>query len=350
MKLIFIYWAYEDQGSGLVIQGYSDAARSLGHEVAVYGRANPSIPLNYARDIGSGDAVVFIFEWTTQLRHGDRLDLVRLVSRVPRRRRVIVDGDGNYNDVIQVGDDYNHADTRAAREWVDTCDSLADKICQPTLCPLRPNVRPFLFYAYNPSWTTPLTAGPKDFSLVYVGHSKFRWRPMHRLLRAAEPIRGRLGRIALVGHGWSALPWWAESLQLDRAYASDPTYLRRLGVETLPAVPFEQVVGWMSKAAINPVISRRLFNSLRLVTPRLFETLAADTIPLFVLDEPHVVDIYGPKAAELVLREDRPDVQILDMISRPGHYFEIVREIRQHLVEKHSHAVRLRELIEIVES
>src|SRR5215510_14321747 len=102
MRLMFVYWAFEDQGSGLVIQGYTQAAQALGHEVAVYGRGNPKIPLNYSLDIESADAVIFIFEWTTDLVQGDRLDLARLVGKVPRRRRVILDGDGNYNDVIRV--------------------------------------------------------------------------------------------------------------------------------------------------------------------------------------------------------------------------------------------------------
>src|SRR5262245_27366739 len=108
MRVMFVYWAFEDQGSGLLIQGYADAARALGHEVVVYGPRNPKIPLDYSLDVGSADAVVFIFEWTTKLQYGDRLDLVRLVSKVPRRRRVVIDGDGNYNDLIRVDNDYNH--------------------------------------------------------------------------------------------------------------------------------------------------------------------------------------------------------------------------------------------------
>src|SRR5262245_61173648 len=152
MRLVFVYWAFEDQGSGLVIQGYSDAARALGHEVVVYGRPNSRISLNYSRDIGSADAVIFIFEWTTELWQGDPLDLLRVVSKIPRRRRVILDGDGNYNDVIHVAGDYNHRDAAAGRRWIEICDSLSDKICQPTLHPLLKNVRTFLFYSYNPAW------------------------------------------------------------------------------------------------------------------------------------------------------------------------------------------------------
>jgi hypothetical protein len=350
MRLMFVYWAFEDQGSGLLIQGYSRAARALGHEVAVYGRPDPKIPLNYSLDVASADAVVFIFEWTTKLRQGDALDLARLVSRVPRRRRVILDGDGNYNDLVRVGADYNHRNEEDRRRWVEVCDSLTDKVCQPTLHPLRPGVRTFLFYCYNPGWEVPLDFRDKEYAMLYVGHSKFRWGPMERVLRAIEPIRDRVGRLGVVGHGWDALPAWAGPMQMEDAYFTDVAYLRRLGVEFLPPVPFEQVVPWMSKATFNPVISRPTFNRLRLVTPRFFETPAANTVPLFGLDDAYVAEIYGQPALELVLPAERPEDKVLDLVRRPDHYAGIVRGIRGRLAERHSQAARLKELVEIIKS
>jgi hypothetical protein len=355
MRLLFVYWAFEDQGSGLVIQGYTEAARALGHEVAVYGcwrfgKDNPKIPLNYSLKLGSADAAVFIFEWTTAMKPGDQLDLVRLVSKVPRSRRVIIDGDGNYNDAISAGDDYNHRDADSIRRWTEVCDSLSDKICQPTLHPLRPNVRPFLFYAYREAWEKPLEFRAKKYDMVYVGHSKFRWAPMQRVLRAIEPIRGKAGRLALVGHGWDSIPSWASPMQLEQTYFSDPAYLKRMGVDILPAVPFERVIHWMSKATFNPVLVRPTFGRLRFVTPRLFETLAANTIPLFVLDKGHVQEIYGDEALQLVLPEENAQEKMLDIVQQPQRYAELVRGIRQHLAKKHSHAARLEELIRIVES
>jgi hypothetical protein len=355
MRLVFVYWAFEDQGSGLVIQGYTEAARALGHEVAVYGcwrlgEHNPTIPLNWTLDLASADAVVFIFEWTTALKPGDHLDWVRLVGQVPRERRVIIDGDGNYNDPFTFDGDYNHRDAESARRWIETCDSLSDKICQPTLHPLRSNVRPFLFYAYQPRWERPLDGQKKDFDAVYVGHSKFRWRAMSRVLQAIEPVRHQLGRIALVGHGWDAPPWWAEKLQLEDAYSSDTSRLKDLKVEALPAVRFEGVIDWMSRARFNPVLLRPSFQHLRFVTPRLFETFAADTIPLLLLDKAHAQEIYGEEALELVLPEADAHEKILDIVRRPAHYAGVVRAVRQHLVAKHSHTERLRQLLEIIES
>jgi hypothetical protein len=354
MKLMFVYWAFEDQGSGLVIQGYTEAARALGHEVAVYGRwrfgkDNPKIPLNYSLDLASADAVLFVFEWTTGLRPGDHLDLVRLVGQVPRKRRVILDGDGNYNDPFTEGNDYNHRDPQSARRWTEVCDSLADKVCQPTLHPRRANVRPFLFYAYNPAWERPLEFAGREFDLLYVGHSKFRWRPMHRVLKAVEPVRGRVGRVGLVGHGWGTPPPWAGEMGIEETYYTDAEYLKRLRVELLPAVPFTQVIDRMNRARVNPVLLRPTFEQMRLVNPRMFETVAAGTVPLFGFDREHVREIYGEPGLELWLPDEGAPEKVLDMLMRPDRYRAVVTEVRRHLAEKHSHAVRLRELIEIVE-
>jgi hypothetical protein len=347
---MFVYYAFQNQGSGLVIQGYTQAAQTLGHEVVIFGRPNPKIPLNYSLDVGSADAVIFIFEWTTQLRYEDQLDLLRLIARVPRERRLIIDGDGNYNDRILVENDCNHRDALASRRWIDACKSLTDKICQPTLNPLRSDVHPFLFYGYNPKWEVPLDFYSKEFGMIYVGHSKCRWPPMYKVLHSIEPVRAHLGRIALVGFGWDSLPWWATSLQLEDFYFSDPEYLQKLAVEVLAPVHFEDVIKWMSKGLINPVISRPTFDYLGLATPRLFETPAANTIPLFGLSRTTVEAIYGDAGLELLLMDNNAHEKIFDIVTNPEHYRDVVVQVRRHLAEKHSHKVRLEELIRLIQS
>src|SRR5215470_13797871 len=232
MRIMLVYWAFEDQSSGLLINGYTHAAKGMGHEVVVYGRPIPNIPLSYSMDVESADALVYIFEWTTDLLRGDNLDFARL-SKIPKRRTVILDGDGNYNDLISADGDYNHRDEAARHKWVAICDSLADKICQPTLHPLRRNVHPFLFYSYNPQWEVPLDQAGKELGMLYVGHSKFRWRPLLRVLKAIEPIRDQVGRIGLVGYGWEAPPHWANSMQLEQAYFAEASKLKSLDIEAL---------------------------------------------------------------------------------------------------------------------
>jgi hypothetical protein len=106
----------------------------------------------------------------------------------------------------------------------------------------------------------------------------------------------------------------------------------------------------MSKAVFNPVIVRPTFGLMKLVTPRLFETPAASTIPLFGLDPSLVREIYGDQAFQLTLTDIEPKEKILDILQRPERYADIVRSIREHLSENHSHKTRLQELIHIVES
>ena len=196
--------------------------------MALYGPPNAASAFDNSLDVGSTDAVIFIFEFSTWL---DNLDALRLVGRVPRRRRVVIDCDGKYNDAISVAGDVNHKDTAASRQWVEVCDSLSDKVYQPTYHPLRPNVGTFFFHAYNPAWEAPLNFRTKEYGMVYVGNNWFRWRALQRVLRAVEPIRERIGRVGLVGNGWEEPPVRRDPRLPDDAYYTDPAYLHKLDVE-----------------------------------------------------------------------------------------------------------------------
>lgn len=348
MRLMFVYYIMQDAGSAQDIHHYSDAAQELGHEIVLYGASDNGSGFRCSRDIESADAVVFIFEWTTQLRYGDQLDVVRLMHRVPRDRRIVIDCDGNYNDALNILGDYNHRDAEAGRRWTDTCDSLADRIFQPTLRPKRPNVRPFFFHGYDPAWERPLDFTDKEFGMVYVGHSKFRWGPMRRILNAVEPIRRQVGRLAVVGHGWDAMPSWAGSMGIEDYYYTDQDCLQRLGVEFVPPVPYGDVIPWMSRATFNPVIYRPLFEHLGFVTCRTFETPAANTIPLFALEEDYVREMFGGAGCELCLPDEQPEEKIEDLIRRPSYYADVVMAVRRHMSEKHSYTARVQELVNIV--
>jgi hypothetical protein len=106
----------------------------------------------------------------------------------------------------------------------------------------------------------------------------------------------------------------------------------------------------MSRGVFNPVVYRPLFEHLGLVTCRTFETPAAGTIPLFVLEPRHVREVYGEPGAGLVLDGENPHEKILDVLSRPGHYAGAVQSIRREFAQRHCPAARMRELIAIIES
>src|SRR6266446_1829579 len=167
MRIMFVYHLMAlhagTVGSAQDIYHYTQVAQNLGHEVFVYGPPTPESPFSFSLDVESVDALIFVFEWTTHLRDADQLDFARFVTKVPRKRRVIIDCDGAYNAAISVDGDYNHRDPAASRAWREVCDSLSDKICQPTLKPLCSNVRPFLFYGFNPDCAEPYKAEAKDY-------------------------------------------------------------------------------------------------------------------------------------------------------------------------------------------
>ena len=284
-----------------------------------------------------------------KLRSGDRLDWTRLLTAVPRSRRVVIDADGGYNDPIEFKGDYNHRTEAASREWCNVCDSLTDKICQPTLRPCRANVRPFLLTSYDPTREAPLDFSAKSFGMIYVGHSKFRWHGMSRVLRAIEPVRDRVGPVALVGEGWASIPEWAETLNITEQYYVDREYLKQLDVQVLPPVPYAKVIATMGQAVFNPVVQRPLFEALGMVTPRTFETPAAGTIPIFLLNPSYVREIFGERAVELVLEGDHPQEKIMDVLARPTHYADVVGEIRRDFAQRHTPEARLRQLIELIE-
>jgi len=350
MRLLFVYWKVENAGSAQDIYNYCEAAKRMGHEAALYAPEGAVPRFDCSPDLESADGVIFPLEWNIYLHNNEPLDLEEPMRRVPRRRRVVIDCDGMYNDVTRVDGDYNHLDEAGSRARTELYDAISDKIFQPTLHPVRRNVRPFFFHAYNPTWEIPLDFRSKDYGMCYVGTNWFRWRPMRRVLAAIGPIREKVGRIGLIGHNWLEAPSGADAALREAAYYTDPVYLRRLGVEVMPAIPIEQVIPCMSKAVFNPVLIRPLFKRFGLVTCRTFETPAANTIPVFAQDPSYVAEIYGPEAIELVLPEDKPDAKILDILEQPDRYAGIVRRIREHLAGKHSYETRLTELIEMVRS
>ncbi|MFI7495069.1 glycosyltransferase [Kocuria sp. M4R2S49] len=346
---MFVYWKLEDAGSAHTIHHLARAARRAGHEIVLYAKPDPTYPTECSLDVESADAVVFLLEWNIYLHHDEPLDIEGPMRRCPRERRILIDNDGMYNDALRVDGDYNHQTPEDARIRTELYDRISDRIYQPTLQPRRPGVATYLFHGYDPALERDLPPGPREYGMVYVGSNWFRWGPMRRVLGSVEPIRDRIGRIRLIGHDWLGAPWWIGSPLRNEAYRTEPALLERLRVEVTAPVPTEQVVPTMSRAQWNPVLARPTFNHLRLVHPRLFETPAAGTIPLFDLDEAHVKDLYGEAALELVLGEDATD-RIVDVLDRPGHYAAVVTRVRRHLAEHHSYDQRLRELINLVES
>jgi Glycosyl transferases group 1 len=348
MRFMFVYWQLDDAGSAQTIANIARAARELDHEVVLYGPEDDRGPVTCSTDVDAADVVLFLLEWNIYLHQNRPFPLEEPVRRSRREQRVIIDDDGMYNDRVAVGGDYNHPTESDSHARTELYDSIADHILQPTLHPVRPNVRSFLFHGYSPDWEVPLNFTGKGYGMVYVGSNWFRWRALRRVLEAIEPVRADVGPIAVAGHGWDQMPWWVDQPLRDDAYFTDPDYLRALEVDLKPPVRIDRVVETMSLGIFNPVLVRPTFNHLRLVNPRLFETAAANTVPLFSLDASHVRDIYGDAAIELVLADDATE-QIVGVLRKPDRYRDVIEELRRHLARHHSFTARVRELVSLCE-
>jgi hypothetical protein len=342
---------------------YVEAGRALGHDVAVFGEHQSEPPaLPASLDVKAFDFAVFVvyMPWDFP----DLPYLARLLDSMPKERRVLIDCTGRYNDTVRVEHDFNHLEKMEGHqgwEWVEGFRAVSDRILQPTLRPLRDDVRPFLFHGFDPravarpyesareaarAWAGD-NVPAREFGVTYVGTNWQRWSQVRRFLEAVEPLRADLGRICLAGWDWDKRPDWAVQMGIQ-GVDTDPELLRRLGVETRPAIPYDQVIPFLGQARFSPVFHRPLFNQLGLVTNRTFETFGADTMPLLMLPDRYLEDIYGPAARPLAPGDDVAG-RLRDMARRPEVYWDAVLRVRAHLAREHSFARRFKELLAILE-
>jgi hypothetical protein len=363
MKILFVTKLDQYARAVRPVTKYIAAAKSLGHEMAVFGENSSEPPVvPYSLDVKSFDFAVFVIYNTSDF--PDLPYLARLLDGMPKERRVIVDCVGRYNDTIRVEHDFNHLeklDGHQGWEWIEGFQAISDKILQPTLKPLRPDVRPFLFHGFDPadvaaSYATPkdaaqawaTTNGLKPYGVVYVGNNWQRWTQLKSFLENIEPLAGELGPIRLAGWDWDKRPEWAAQLGLSGVDV-DSDLLSRLKVEISPAVPFEKVSALCSKGRFSPVFHRPLFNHLGFVTNRTFESLSSDTIPLLMLPPGQVETLFGPEALPLTPGRDLA-VRVQDIMNRPEPYWDAVFKTRARLAQSHSFSHRFRELVSILEN
>jgi len=132
---------------------YAQVGKELGHEVAVYGEQRSDITaVPYTLDVERFDyAICVVYEPRD---FPDLPYLARLLDRMPRERRAIIDCTGRYNETIRVDHDFNHLeriDGHQGWEWIEGFQAVSDRILQPTLAPMRDDVQPFLFHGYDPA-------------------------------------------------------------------------------------------------------------------------------------------------------------------------------------------------------
>jgi hypothetical protein len=364
MNLLFVSKLDRSARSVYTIAKYAEVGAELGHQVALFGEqtsAQPDLP--YSLDVQAFDFAIFVVHESWDF--PDMPYLAQLLDGIPKERRVIIDCCGRYNETVRVEHDFNHLekmDGHQGWEWIEGFQAVARTILQPTLTPLRSDVRSFLWHGFDPravkrqhssapeaarSWMGS-NGSRKPYGLAYVGHNWQRWTQVRHLLEAIEPLREEIGPICLAGNDWGERPAWAIDLGIQGADL-DPTLLQRLSVQTKPPLPYNEVIDFAGQARFSPVIHRPLFNRLGLVTNRTFSTFCADTIPLLLLPEELIDSVYGPDA-KLLSASDDIACRLDDMLRRPESYWDAVLKVRAHLSGRHSFQRRFQELAAILEA
>ncbi|PRQ02453.1 hypothetical protein ENSA5_22710 [Enhygromyxa salina] len=361
MKLLLVNTPDLHARSVATIHRYVAVGRALGHEVVIFGDPNPELPsLPFTTDLRGVDLALFVVEVAWDF--PDMPALACLLDGVPRERRVVVDLWSRYGDTIRTEHDFNHLeklDGHQGWEWVEAFEAVSDMILQPTLAPLRPDVRPFLFHGFDEgavarphasareaasAWRR---AGPdtKRYGMIYVGNNWQRWGQLRSFVSHYGPVRDRVGPACLIGWDWDQRPDWAADNGIVGVDV-DPSLLAQLGVETRTQVRFDEVIGLLGQARFTPVVHRPLFRKLGFVTNRTFETFCADTLPVLMLPRDFVEAVYGPAALALVPGEDLA-AHLEGALRRPEPYWEAVLRTRSHLAREHSFERRFDQLAAI---
>jgi len=362
MKLLIVSRFDRSARAINTITKYVRVGKSLGHEVALFSEPIADMPdVPTSREPKAFDHVIFVVYETPDF--PDLPYLAHLLDGVPREQRTIVDCTGRYNETIQVENDFNHLekmDNHMGWEWIDGFAAVAKTILQPTIAPVRADVRGFLFHGFDPAaverrYDTPeraarswagKTADSKQYGMVYVGNNWQRWSQMRSLLKAIEPMKQTVGPICLTGWAWDHRPAWAAELDIQ-GIDTDAAMLQQMAVELKGNISFDQVIPLVSQARFCPVIHRPLFNHLGLVTNRTFETFCSDTVPLLMLPNQMIESIYGPAARLLAVGEDVAG-HIQDIMCRPEVYWDAILKTRAYLADRHSFQRRFEELSAIL--
>ncbi len=328
-------------GSSNTILGYLKACKKKGIDLRLSELGNidnvgkEKFPI--ADSSWNPDLAIIVFESYQFL---SEAKICKIISRIPRTRRIIIDPDAKYSTPCHYKNDCNHKNNNEYMKWHDLYNCLSDTILQPSLVGSRTlNVHTFLYFGMDNMKQT--TAKTRLYDLIYIGNNWFRWQDMSKLIRKTQTIREILPKIAIGGR------YWNEENMNNFSYAtfSNPKYLVNNNIDLLGVIPFGKVESTMSQGKINPIFIRSILNHMNLVTPRMFETFCADTVPIVPSYFKEAETLYGEKIKELIFSGNNTKEKLIDIVKNNNYYSNLTNEIKNELFKKHSYEQRLKELL-----
>ncbi|MGW2397150.1 glycosyltransferase family protein [Kitasatospora sp. NPDC001664] len=330
-------------GSAHMIAEYVKAAPALGCEVALAGplcRLDGQVPdlLPVVHDLTWGTHLVLVFEGRQFLDEQQ----VELCEKVPRERRIVLDPDAHWGEHTVLGED-DSAGPYGHQPWQDLYRRLSDRILQPRLGPLPVGAEFFSYFGMPKPHRSPERApdpAQLPYELQYVGANWWRWDAWADLVEAARTARPPLTRIRVCGR------WWTGEPHPDHPVATrnQHGWLTARGVQTAGPVPFGRVIAQMAQAAITPVLVRPLLAHQRLLTPRMFETLAAGTVPALAPELAYTTDLFGDAITPFILG-GHPADDLARLLRDAAANRRRLAIIQQHLHERFNYRRVLAELL-----
>lgn len=345
IKIAFVGNFQYNSGSSNTLLGYVRAGATLCYDVRVseFGYIDniirSSVPV--AERNWKPDLLVIIYESYPFL---SSLDLEQIRTHIPRSKRIVIDPDGKYLEPHFRAGDSNHPTEESYQFWTSLYDSLSDTILQPFLgSSTNYKIKSFLYFGID-SKLSEFTGQSKDFDLLYVGNNWYRWHDIKWFIKIITPIRSRLKKVALIGQ------YWLDEVmeEFKEATYSDPNFLKRNEIKVYGSVPYGQVEMTMSRGLLNPIFIRPILTKLEFVTPRMFETLSADTVPLIPSYFTHATHLYGEDIRDLTISLDHPADDIMRILENYDENIKLVRNIREGLKAKHTYEARLKQLLQYV--
>lgn len=347
VKIAFVGNYKYNCGSSNTLLGYVRAGENLNFDIRVsdFGYIDEvirsSIPV--AGKSWRPDLLVIVYESYPFLSN-EQID--QICSFIPRSKRIVIDPDGKYSRPISFGGDTNHPTFDSCDYWTSLYDSLSDVILQPFISEAKTKkVQQFLYFGMDNN-ASGFTEQPKDFDLLYVGNNWYRWHDIKWLIEAIAPIRLCLKKVALIGQYWGdeVMEEFKEATYSD----SDLNFLKRNQIEIHDSVPYGQVEMAMSRGLLNPIFIRPILNKLKFVTPRMFETLLADTIPLIPNYFSYAPNLYGNDIKQLTFSLEHIAEDTMQILENYEENKKLVRNIREALRKQHSYEVRLKQLLQYI--
>jgi len=329
-RILFAANLHWNAGSSHMLAEYANAAATAGYEVGVSTQLSRldervGVHLPLVPDIRWATHLVLVFEGR-QFLSDPQLDLC---DAIPRHRRVVIDPDGHWGETVTIGTDTS-AGTYPAASWHSLYSRLTDLVLQPKLRGTPPpGARVFSYFGMP---ATRCRAGRMPaaddlpFQVQYIGSNWWRWTSLTELVIGARRATPPVTRLRVCGRWWDGETCAGH----ETATTSVPGWLRRHGVVVAPPVPFGTVVSEMALATISPILVRPVLTTLGFVTPRMFETVASGSLPVFTDDVSYIRELYGEEAEGFQLGTDPGDV-LARMVRDPEPYRRRLVRVQRRL-------------------